>query len=160
MPAKKGHYHKLKEKWTSRHEELATNLWTKHKDSIDWLSKNTKQLAATSLGSLILLTSPGNPTLYLPNHEGQSFPMELDNKVFLISDLAKIIPDEIRELTPEEEQKIGEILSRDFGIKAESVLDGKRLNRSYGIIGAEQHLRRFPGDSMLSHFDTTDEANL
>ncbi|MEK9178569.1 MAG: hypothetical protein AAB801_02200 [Patescibacteria group bacterium] len=160
MPARKSHYHKLREKWTRRHEELATTLVTKHKDSIEWLSKNTKQLAATSLGSLILLTSPGSPTLYLPASQAQNFPMELDNKVFLISDLAKELPAETRELTPEEEEKIAEILSRDFGVKVASVLDGKRLNRSYGIIGAEQHLRRFPGDSMLSHFDSEEEANL
>ncbi|KKR77065.1 MAG: hypothetical protein UU21_C0001G0119 [Candidatus Levybacteria bacterium GW2011_GWA2_40_8] len=160
MPVKKGHYHKLREKWSKRHEELATELWTKHKDSFDWLSKNTKQLAATSLGSLILLTTPGNPTLYLPESQAKEFPIELDNRVFLMSDLAKILPEDVRELTPEEEQKISEVLSRDFGIKATSVLDGKRLNRNYGIIGAEQHLRRFPGDTMNTHFDTADEANL
>ena len=160
MPAKKGHYHKLREKWSKRHEELQTSLWTKHNVSFYWLTKNTKQIAATSLGSLILLPSPGSPTLHLPEASAKDFPLEIDNRVFLISELSKLLPQEIRELTPEEEEEIGSILSRDFGVKAESVLDGKRLNRSYGIIGAEQHLRRFPGDSMSAHFDTEEEARM
>ena len=33
-------------------------------------------------------------------------------------------------------------------------LNGIRLNRSYGLIGAEQHLARYPGDTMASHFNT------
>ncbi len=32
-------------------------------------------------------------------------------------------------------------------------MDGRRLNRNYGLIGAEQHLARYPGDSLSTHFD-------
>ena len=38
-------------------------------------------------------------------------------------------------------------------------MDGKRLNTTYGIIGQEQHLARFPGDNMFSHFDKPSEAD-
>lgn len=154
------HYEKLKEKWSKKHEELSLGLFTKHRESLDWLSKNTKQIAATSLGSLILLTSPGGPTLRLPDAQAQTFPIEIDNKVFLISDLGKTLPPEMRELTPDEETRVGEILSRDFGVKVSSELDGKRLNRSYGLMGAEQHLARYPGDNMSTHFDTDEEASM
>jgi len=157
---RKRNYEKLKDKWIKKHEELSADLFTKHRESLDWLSKNTKQIAATSLGSLILLASPGSPTLRLPDTQAQTFPIELDSKIFLISDLEKLLPQEIRELTPDEEEKIGQILSRDFGVKATAVLDGKRLNRSYGLIGAEQHLARFPGDNMSAHFDNPEEARL
>ena len=131
MPAKKGYYHKLREKWSKRHEELQTSLWTKHKESFDWLSKNTKQIAATSLGSLILLTSPGSPTLHLPENQSKDFPLEIDNRVFLISELYKLLPQEVRELTPEEEEQIGGILSRDFGVKA--FLMAKDLTEAMGL---------------------------
>src|SRR5690606_25070271 len=61
-------------------------------------------------------------------------------------------------LTNEEEEKIGQLLSRDFGLKVSASLSGKRLNRSYGYIGAEQHLARYPGDTMETHFDNEEDS--
>ncbi|MCL4354702.1 hypothetical protein M1349_04535, partial [Patescibacteria group bacterium] len=58
---------------------------------------------------------------------------------------------------PEEEKIIGDILSREFGIKTAAELDGKRLNRSYGYIGQEQHLYRFPGDTLEGHMENEDD---
>ena len=45
------------------------------------------------------------------------------------------------------------ILSKYFGMNVKPEIDNKKLNRSYGLIGAEQHLVRFPGDAMASHLD-------
>jgi hypothetical protein len=61
-------------------------------------------------------------------------------------------------LSSEEEKKAGELLSAHYGIAVAAELEGKRLNRSYGYIGAEQHLARYPGDTMESHFDNPDDA--
>ena len=36
-------------------------------------------------------------------------------------------------------------------------VNGLRLNRSYGLIGAEQHLARYPGDNLPAHFDANME---
>ena len=44
-------------------------------------------------------------------------------------------------------------------ISVKAVLGGKRLNRSYGYIGAEQHLMRFAGDTISSHFSTESEMH-
>ena len=65
-------YDYLKDKWVNRHREIKENLWQKHKDSFDWVSKNfsPKQLAIGSLGSLILLTAPGTSALPKPNLVG------------------------------------------------------------------------------------------
>lgn len=43
-------------------------------------------------------------------------------------------------------------------MKASASLNGLRLNRSYGLIGAEQHLARYPGDSMATHFDNPEDS--
>src|SRR3989338_8454054 len=86
---RKRNYEKLKDKWIKKHEELSADLFTKHRESLDWLSKNTKQIAATSLGSLILLASPGSPTLRLPDTKAQTCTIKLDIKIFLISTLKK-----------------------------------------------------------------------
>jgi hypothetical protein len=85
---------------------------------------------------------------------------KIEKKAFLISDLAHILPKDVRPLSEDEERKISEILSRTYDIKTSPELDGKRLNRNYGYIGAEQHLARYPGDNLSTHFDSDEERKL
>lgn len=155
----KTHYQHLRDRWRARHQDLQKKLWTKHKESLDWLSNNYRQLVAGSLGGLMLLTGHNaNPTIPFPQASAsEPVVKEIDRKVFLISDLAKILPDKVQPLNESEEQKVSETLSRTFGFKVTPEIDGKRLNRSYGLIGAEQHLTRFPGDTLSTHFDTEEE---
>lgn len=154
-------YKELHKRWTDKHKSLQKNLWDKHKDSLEWLEKHSKQFAIASLGSLILLTAAGKPLIHPPKVlvAGQS-EAKPDKLIFLITDLAKVLPREMRPLTPDEETGIASVLSDKFGINVSAQLDGKRLNRSYGLIGKEQHLARYPGDNMSTHFETQEEANL
>ena len=69
------------------------------------------------------------------------------------------MPNDVRSLTNDHENEIAKILSRTFGFSVTPELDGKRLNKSYGLIGLEQHLARFPGDNMAIHFDTKEEID-
>lgn len=156
----KSHYQHLRDRWRSRNQDLQRVLWSKHKDSLDWLSNNYRQLVATSLGGLMLLTGQATspfPTLPSTVSASESGIQKFDKKVFLISDLAKILPDKVRPLDELEEQKVSDMLFRTFGFKVTPELEGKRLNRNYGLIGAEQHLARFPGDTLGTHFDSEDE---
>lgn len=146
-------YKYLADKWTKKHQDLQKQIAKKHKKSFDWLSDNSKQLAVGSLSGLLLLTSPMNTASQSAVQVASEQAQKIDNKTFLIADLANAVPNDVRELTPEEESKISEILTRSFGFKSSAVLENKRLNRSYGLIGAEQHLARYPGDTIDSHFD-------
>ncbi|MFH1832598.1 MAG: hypothetical protein ABH816_00325 [Candidatus Levyibacteriota bacterium] len=161
MPqTQKTNFEHLKEKWVSRHRELQNKLWTKHQDSLNWLTDRTKHLAVGSLGSLMLLTAPLLQSLPAPHFlpAKEQLAQNIDKNTFLISDLSKLVPNKVRLLTKEEEEEIANILSRDFNVKVAAQLNGKRLNRTYGIIGAEQHLARFPGDNMIVHFDMDEDA--
>lgn len=156
------HFQQLKYKWADKHATIQKNLWDKHKDSLEWVKKHGKNLAVGSLGSLIMIASPGaiaSPSAEIVAPKEKEF-QDIDKNVFLITDLANKLPTDVRSLTPDEEERIGAILTERFGIKASAELDGKRLNRSYGYIGAEQHLMRYPGDTMDSHFQTPEEAYL
>lgn len=154
------HYHRLKEKWSKRHRKLQQKLWEKHKESLEWVSKNLAptQLALGSLSSLLLLTTPQIPSLPSPHLSLPAQESIVSKHGFLVFDLSHILPKEIRVLTSDEEEKVSEVFSRYFNFKATAELEGKRLNRSYGLIGQEQHLARYPGDSLSSHFDTEGEA--
>ena len=50
-------------------------------------------------------------------------------------------------------------LSLIFGFDVRYELDGKKLNHSIGIMGAEQHLMRYPGDTLDQH-DAYREAGM
>ena len=50
-------------------------------------------------------------------------------------------------------------LSLILGFDVRHELDGKKLNHSIGIMGAEQHLMRYPGDSLAQH-DAYQEAGI
>lgn len=153
------HYQNLKEKWTKRHKKLQQKLWEKHKSSLEWVSKNLAptQLALGSLSSLLLLTAPAAPVLPSPHLSLPAQESTVSKHGFLIWDLSHILPKEMRPLTSDEEEKVSEVFLRYFGLKATAELEGKRLNRSYGLIGQEQHLARYSGDSMSTHFDSEEE---
>lgn len=161
MPSKNNNSYKfLKDKWSSRHVELQKQLFKKHKDSVDWLTNNTKQLALGSLSGLMILASPIKGPIDSQVKVANENAQKIDNRIFVISDLAKVLPNEVRPLTSEEEATVSGVLAREYGLKVSASVGDLRLNRSYGLIGQEQHLARFPGDNMDNHFDTEKDASL
>lgn len=153
------HYQKLKDKWIARHKDLQKNLFTKHKSAFEWLLYNSKQLGIGSLAGIFLLTAPIVPAIPTAFSSSSSYlNSPVDKKVFMIYDLKNALPDQVQPLTPEQEQNVSQVLTRDYGIKVAPELSGIRLNTTYGLIGQEQHLARYPGDNMYGHFDTPEEA--
>lgn len=152
-------YKFLRDKWIKKHKDIQEKIVTKHRESFEWLTENSKQFAVGSLGGLMLLTSalhksPPQQEIIVAGQEAQ----KIDNKVFLLADLANEVPDEVRPLTDAEETRIGDLLSKHYAMKVSAGINGLRLNRSYGLIGAEQHLARYPGDSMSTHFDNPEDS--
>jgi hypothetical protein len=44
-----------------------------------------------------------------------------------------------------------QVISQIIGVNTRATLEGEHLNTTYGYIGAEQHLTRYPGDTMATH---------
>ena len=65
--------------------------------------------------------------------------------------LSTLLPETASKLTSDQEKALSKLFEKIFGIDARAELDGNRLNHSYGYIGAEQHLPRFPGDTVNQH---------
>ncbi|MBF8249734.1 MAG: hypothetical protein HW400_335 [Candidatus Levybacteria bacterium] len=156
------HYKSLSDRWRARHQNLQKKLWNKHGEALGWLSDNYRQLVSGTMGGLMLLAGQVSNPFPSLNIANATAPIDrkVDKKVFLIADLARILPKDVVPLPPEIESKVSEILSRTYGIKVTPELEGKRLNRSYGLIGAEQHLARFPGDNLSTHFDSDEATKL
>lgn len=159
MNKRKSHYEHLKNKWVVHHKNLQEKIWDKHKDVLDWFSNNSRQIAVGGVGSLMLLATPPSIAASGSNFINQEeITKSIDKSVFLVYDLSSILPEKIRALSRSEEDVISQTLTRHFGFRVTPEIDGKRLNRSYGYIGAEQHLTRFPGDNMNTHFDSEEDA--
>lgn len=154
------HFHALKKKWIKRHKDLTKQIQKKHKESMRWVSKNSKHFAVGSVTGLMLLAHPANASMVTDHLLPPPPPEErvAHTKQALIEQLQSQLPSEVQELSTDQEIAIAHTLSSFFNMNASASLEGKRLNRSYGIIGAEQHLMRYPGDTMETHFQSSEDT--
>lgn len=145
--SKKPHYEHLRKRWAKRAVESSESL----------LDKHFKSAALGSLGGLMLMTSAGiTPS---PNVTNQDTPVKItgveDKNAVLAAELKDKLPDEVQSLTPEQEQQVLTVINKDLGINAKAEMEGIRLNKNYGLIGGEQHLYRYPGDTVMGHAEST-----
>ncbi|HET9946981.1 MAG TPA: hypothetical protein VFQ63_02865 [Patescibacteria group bacterium] len=156
----KTHYEKLSEKWVKRHVAIQENLWKKHGKVLQEIRDKTKQYAISSLAGMLLLLSPATQIKGADIKTVKEAPVvpDLPKQSQFLIDLATVVPQQVRELSPQEEGQIAQVLSQYTGMKVSAELGGIRLNRTYGFIGKEQHLARYPGDTMATHFDNPDDA--
>lgn len=114
-------------------------------------------LATTALTGSLLLSGPtGVKSLPSPteiqekiNHDTSDDSVPTQKR--LIEALKEILPDKARPLSREEEKLLEQTFENTMGVKARGTLEGEHLNTTYGYIGAEQHLRRYPGDVVGNH---------
>ncbi len=164
-PQPSAHYKQLKNKWVKKHRDAQKNFWDKHGEHINTFFDKPRRVAVGSMAGLLMLAQPVPSALLAQNittPDLQQQPIEQspeDKRKNLVQDLQPFLPEQVDPLTPEQENQIADMLTDTFGIKASPSYEGKRLNRTYGYIGAEQHLMRYPGDTMASHFDNPDDAN-
>ncbi|MDE2026051.1 MAG: hypothetical protein KGJ07_06150 [Patescibacteria group bacterium] len=156
------HYLHLKEKWAHTHYKLQERLWENHKEALETFLRKPKRWMLGTLAGAMLLTAPmASASAPATTHQtaGGTF-QDFDKKTFFMSDVYNILPHEVQPLTPNEESRITDMISNTYGIPVTAEISGIRLNRNYGYIGQEQHLTRFPGDTIDTHFDSQEEAVL
>ncbi|MFH0943358.1 MAG: hypothetical protein V1810_04245 [Candidatus Beckwithbacteria bacterium] len=112
-----------------------------------------KLLASASLAGTLLLTPAGQSLPALSEKSPlQRLPLGLlsqdELKKLLVKLLKEKLPASSRVLTVAEEKALSKILYDTYGITASVELEGNRLNNQMGQIGLEQHLLRFPDDTL------------
>jgi hypothetical protein len=112
----------------------------------------TRLLASGAAAAALMLSPQALPVqAALPAASPQVTISPLDVHNSLVEQLRQILPPTVEPLDSSSESKISGILHNLLGIHATAELEGNRLNTSYGLIGAEQHLPRYPGDSVDQH---------
>lgn len=75
---------------------------------------------------------------------------KMDNKILskevFIKSLRNILPENPKPLERNQEKTLEQVIKKATGISTRATLEGEHLNTTYGYIGLEQHLARYPGD--------------
>lgn len=147
------HYEYLRKKWIAKHKGISEKFLEDHGDSL-------RRLTVGGLGGLMLLSTPGMPNAVATGQQlmdNGGITKAEDKNAILATSLKGKVPEEVRKLDSKEEDEVTKILSEQLGVSVKAELEGIRLNRSYGLIGGEQHLYRFPGDNVYRHADNASD---
>ncbi len=114
--------------------------------------------SASALAGAMFLSNPLLNHLPQKTEKLASLPQ---NKLHDIAsaNLRALLPSTPRPLTADEEDAIEKLIRLSWNIPVTARLDGEHLNTTYGYMGAEQHLPRYPGDTMESG-DTYKESGI
>jgi len=106
-----------------------------------------KLLSSGALAGTLLLTTPS--ALPIPQHilaPVQESDYYSNKNLELAASLREVLPPFVQPLTIPQEEELSKRIKKVLGINAVAILENNHLNQTYGNIGAEQHLARFPGD--------------
>lgn len=174
-------FDELKKRLRKQRKRSILDFHKKHRRSVAWLRDRDLSLsdlrkhgyrtlaASTIIGTLLLGTGAIGVRAVLPPQAktaiGRIFgavksvgAQTSEFSSLIKKNLRSVLPRTVRPLTDEEAEQVSEIASNILGVKAAAVLEGNKLNTCYGYIGGEQHLYRYPGDTLEQHFETPEEA--
>ena len=165
-------FHHLKQKLAKKHQELRNRLQQKHPQTHKLLKKKglepgrlrlhaAKLLAGATVASTLLTQPaalamlPGKTVIDQAAKSVLPAPAFIDKEVEerreVVERLRAILPSDKGQLNPWEIGEIDKLLGEKFKVHADAELTDHRLHHQYGWMGMEQHLRRFPGDSLKQH---------
>lgn len=161
-------YDYLRNKLKVKHLETKKNFSEKHAKAEKYLRDkgvdigkirhhSAKVIGAGAITSTLILSQPtGSSAMPTPQEIiDKIMSPESSNvgsaKEIFIKNLNALLPDHTRPLNYNEEKILEQVIESITGIKARANLEGEHLNTTYGRIGYEQHLKRYPGDTITSH---------
>lgn len=143
----------LSERQLLENHEEANKFFKQYQLRPGYLRKHTLNLITSGFLAGTLFLSPPAPLPNTNNLTPHTITVATSQTLrqSLAKALAVILPSSIKPLTPSQEEEISRLLKEIYGINATASLDGNKLLQSYGRMGAEQHLPRWPGDTAAAH---------
>jgi len=118
---------------------------------------SAKLIGAGAITGALLLSPPVGAKILPNSHDiverlKTSEDINFENPQELLAQSLKVLlPKDPRQLYRNEEKILEQMFEDFLDVKARATLEGEHLNTGYGYIGVEQHLRRYPGDTLLLH---------
>lgn len=147
-----------KAQFHQKHSEAVSELNNSGLNLGNIRNHSAKLLGAGFISGTLLLSQPSEVKLLPRTHLEMEELMPQETPIpartsygNLIDGFKKILPEKTRPLERSEEKALEKLITESTGIPAKATLEGEHLNTTYGLIGAEQHLRRYPGDTMATH---------
>jgi hypothetical protein len=148
----------VKEKLSGAHPHVDRFFKSKNLDPGKIRDHSARVLGAGAMAGVLFLKPPsGMLALPSPKEIIEKFKDEKSiarvkaSHRLLVNTLGSVLPKRPRPLTRQEEKFLEQIFANIVGVKTRATLEGEHLNTTYGYIGAEQHLRRYPGDTLSQH---------
>ncbi|OGY25127.1 MAG: hypothetical protein A2Z11_01370 [Candidatus Woykebacteria bacterium RBG_16_43_9] len=167
------HFQTLSEQLEKRKSIVLEEFKGKHKEAISWAKKKgikpseiaqkgAKGLAVTVATSAMVLSAGVAPSGQLPSKElevkkeinRQVAGSDVEVLIKARKDVSPQVKKALSRVNLYDEKKIEKQLSKILKVPVKAQLDGIRLNATYGIMGYESHLARFPGDNLSTHFQS------
>jgi len=165
------HFKALSTKLRKRRSGVLKEFKGKHKEALDWakkkgikpqeiVNKGSRGLAAGVATGAMVLSAGAAPSAQLPSKDLAN-QKEINRDVSGSDIKASIkaredVTGQVKKLLAGanlyDEKSITSSLSKTLKIPVKAELDGIRLNATYGIMGYESHLTRYPGDNLGTHF--------
>lgn len=118
----------------------------------DLRQKSARLLAGAGLvGSLLAMPMP--QSISIPTEIAEPVKSILSNQQKVLGNLQEVIPHQPAKLSDNQAAVIEDLITQNTNIKVKANLDGQSLNHHVGYIGFEQHLTRYPGDTLAGHDD-------
>ncbi len=151
----------IEDKLTKRHSQAHRRLSRLSHQAKKFLDKNSLKASELRRKSTQILASAGltGALLFGPSTATQSVapPHTITQKQDFHSSfsqaLAPLVPHFPTKLSEEAALPIEQAIKDQIGISAKAILESQQLNHQVGYVGYEQHLQRFPGDSIALHDD-------
>ncbi len=121
--------------------------------------KSNQILASAGLIGSILTSPVLSPVQVTTDHSQTAPDTKVTNRLKLLSFLQENLPHSPQKFTKDQALPIEQEIQKNTNIKAVAYLEDQSLNHQLGYIGYEQHLDRFPGDSLSQH-DSDQEAGV
>lgn len=151
---------KLKERFRQQHEHAHGWLQDRSLKVSDFRTLSHKALAAASLAGTIALNAQGSVNhqvwadmLQQDDESNKELMAQLTSEEFdtVMQKLQAATTMPPGHLPKEDELYLEQQLSDVLGFEVAAELEGNRLNHSVGIMGGEQHLKRYPNDTLEQH---------
>lgn len=160
----------LRKVFAERERSIREEVKARHKPHLDWLEdqgislENIREAGARKVatGALagLMVFSPVSGLAVTPSETDSKIGSNIqitsveDAGYRLSHALKDVIPAGHPNLTPAQEQAVSQVISETLNVTASPEIEGRRLNKTFGLIGAEQHLYRYPGDNIFEHAKT------